>query len=299
MLFARSPNTAAIEMILVLVVLRRAGAVRIDVVDVVRRQAGIAMALLMQPMVGLPSGAERVRWKRVRHLAAALDHAEDLRAARLRVLRGFRAPARRRLPPSRSRRGSSRTASTRPCGGSFEVESAESSEKRISDFGVHRAVGADAQRRVGLAAPDRLDAELDRGRAGRAGGRERDRRALGAELLGEPVGDRAEQETLVVMLEAAGLARARQVVVAQRLVRARGARDLVALLPFDLDRRDAEEQRARESRRARRCRIARPLPRPPFRRAVARASGALIAARSTRSRPCRRCASSGRRSQSA
>ena len=48
-----------------------------------------AMALLMQPMVGLPSGAERVRWNEFRHLAEAFDHAEDFRAARLRVLEAF------------------------------------------------------------------------------------------------------------------------------------------------------------------------------------------------------------------
>ena len=40
----------------------------------------------MQPMIGLPSGLERVRWNEIRHFAAAFDHAENLCAARLGML---------------------------------------------------------------------------------------------------------------------------------------------------------------------------------------------------------------------
>ena len=84
-------------------------------------------------MVGLPSGLERVRWNEFGQLAAALDHAENFGAARLRGLEAFqhqRAGAFRHheavaVLGERLRR--------RACGGSFEVESAESSEKRISD----------------------------------------------------------------------------------------------------------------------------------------------------------------------
>ena len=35
------------------------------------------MALRMQPMIGFPSGLERVRWNEVRHLAAAGQDTED------------------------------------------------------------------------------------------------------------------------------------------------------------------------------------------------------------------------------
>jgi hypothetical protein len=83
-------------------------------------------------------------------------------------------------------------------GGSFEVDSAESSEKRISDSGLIEPSVPMQSAALGLAAADRLDAELDRGRARGAGGRQRDRRALGAELVGQMVGDRAEQEALVI-----------------------------------------------------------------------------------------------------
>ncbi len=94
-----------------------AGAVRVDVVDVARAsRPASASALRMQPMIGLPSGLERVRWKESASLAAAFEHAEDLGAARLRRVAGFPAPARRRLRPSRSRRGSWRTASSAACG---------------------------------------------------------------------------------------------------------------------------------------------------------------------------------------
>ena len=112
-----------------------------------------------------------------------------------------------------------------PSGGSFWVERAERSEKRIERFRVHRAVGADAQSRVRLAAPDRLDAELDRGAAGRAGGRERDRRALGAEAVGDAVGDRAEEEQVVPFLEAAARGGLQEVAIGDVAVLARRFRE--------------------------------------------------------------------------
>ena len=90
----------------------------------------------MQPMIGLPSGLERVRWKASAISPQPFDDAEDLCAARRRGLEAFqheRAGAfghdeavavlgeglRGLLPADRS-----------------EVESAESSEKRISDSGL-------------------------------------------------------------------------------------------------------------------------------------------------------------------
>ena len=84
------------------------------------------------------------------------------------------------------------------CGGSFCTESAESSENRIRLSGLTEPSVRDAQRRVGFAASDRFEPELDRARARRAGGRQRNRRALGAEGVGKPVADRAEQEALVI-----------------------------------------------------------------------------------------------------
>ena len=110
-------------------------------------------------------------------------------------------------------------------------------------FRIDRAVGRHAQRRVGLAAADRLDAELDRGGARRAGGRQRDRRALGAEGLGEMVGDRAEQEAPVVGGEAAAAGHAQHVVVGNVGPLAGRFGDHVALRPFQLDRGDGQEQR--------------------------------------------------------
>ena len=64
--------------------------------------------------------------------------------------------------------------------------------------------------------------------------------------FGETIGDGAEQEAFIVWLEAAGFARARQIVVGERFVRPGCDCDLVALLPFDLHRRDTKEQRTGE-----------------------------------------------------
>ena len=72
-----------------LVVLGRAGAVRVDVVDVVGREAcigdGVADAADDRLAVRARAGAV----ERIRHLAAALDHTEDFRAARDGVVQAF------------------------------------------------------------------------------------------------------------------------------------------------------------------------------------------------------------------
>src|SRR5207248_5887956 len=85
-----------------------------------------------------------------------------------------------------------------------------------------------------------LDAELDRCGTGGTGGRERDRRALGPELVGEPLADRREQEVLVQL---AGVLRRglEQVVVALGAARALAC-ETEALRPFVLDRRRGEEE---------------------------------------------------------
>ena len=72
-----------------LVVFRRRGAVRVDVVDLLGLMPASASVLRMQPMIGLPSGLERVRWKEFGQFAAAGDDAEDRGAARDRGLIAF------------------------------------------------------------------------------------------------------------------------------------------------------------------------------------------------------------------
>ena len=79
-------------------------------------------------------------------------------------------------------------------GGSFWVDSADSSEKRISASALTEPSVRDGQRPVGAALADRLDAELDGGRARGAGGRQRHRQAARAETVGQTLGDRAEQQ---------------------------------------------------------------------------------------------------------
>ena len=111
---------------------------------------------------------------------------------------------------------------------------------------MDRAVGADAQRGFRLAAADRLDPELDRGCAGGAGGRERDRRALGAEAVGDAVCDRSEQEEVVPGLEAPGGRGLEEVRIGHAFVLARRLGERLALRPLDFDRRHGDEQRARK-----------------------------------------------------
>ena len=195
----------------------------------------------MQPMIGLPSGLERVRWNEFGHLAATRQYAEDVGAARLGGLVAFEherggafghdeAVA---VLGERLGRGLRRI-----------IRGRERREQREPDqrLRIDRAVGADAERGVGLAAADRLDAELDRARARRAGGRYRDRRALGAETVGEVLGDRTEQATLVNGVESARGAGAQQIVIADRVVGAGRRRERLAMRPFDLDRRDREKE---------------------------------------------------------
>src|SRR5207237_8923308 len=109
-----------------------------------------------------------------------------------------------------------------------------------------RAVGADAQRGFRLAAPDRLDRELDRARTRGAGGRHRDWRGLGAEAVGEMLGDRAEQAALVNGVEATGGAGAPEIAVSDRVVGACRRGQRLAMRPLDLDRRDGKKQRTGE-----------------------------------------------------
>jgi hypothetical protein len=151
----------------------------------------------MQPMIGLPSGLERVRWNESVSSPQPATDAENFRAAAHRGFIAFqhhRAGAFRHHKPSRFFENGFEAA----CGGSFCVDKRRQQREPHQRFRIDRAVGRHAQRRIALAAADRLDAELDRGRAGGAGRGERDRRALGAEGFGQMARHRAEHETVMV-----------------------------------------------------------------------------------------------------
>ncbi len=191
----RSPSTADDAEAFHLVVLRRAGAVGIDVVDVGGREPGIRDGVVHAADDRLAVRARPGAVEAVGKLAAAGDHAADPRAARDRGVVAFQHQGAGAFGHDeavavlgkRLRRGLRRVVLDR-----------QGREERKADqaLRIDRAVGRNAQRGVGFAAPDRLDAELDRARARGAGGRERNRRALGAELLRQPFADRAEQEAL-------------------------------------------------------------------------------------------------------
>jgi len=107
-------------------------------------------------------------------------------------------------------------------GGSFCTERAESSENRIRSFRIDRAVGGDAQRRVGLAAPDRSRPMLDRRRLAP------DAQAVDSEI-GEPAVRLRRQcprrpsrtRSLVIGRKRPVAAGAQEVVIAHRFVGAR------------------------------------------------------------------------------
>src|SRR5262245_45727684 len=105
------------------------------------------------------------------------------------------------------------------CGGSFAVDSADKSEKRIR----HSAL-TEPSVPMQSAAPDRFDAELDRARARRTCGRHRNRGALGPEALGEMLRHGREQAAFVNGMEAARRAGAQKIVVSDRIVGAGAGR---------------------------------------------------------------------------
>ena len=197
-------------------------------------------------MIGLPSGLVRVRWNEFGQFAAALDDAEDRRAARTRRLVAFEHERARALRHDEAvavlREGLGRRF-RRIIGGRQRRQKREPDEV----FRVHGPVGGDAQRRLGFAAADRFDAELDRARARGAGGGERDGHALRAELVGEVRPHRAEHEAVVIALESSRRGGPQQVIVMHLVVCARGGGKVGPLRPFDFDRRDREEQRTREA----------------------------------------------------
>ncbi len=191
----------------------------------------------------LAVGARARAVEGVRHFAAAFDHPEYLGAARLGVRVAFqhqRAGAFRHHEAVAILGEGLGGALRRLVAGRKRRQQREAHQRLRAD----RAVGADAKRGFRFAAPDRLDAKLDRARARGAGGRERNRRALGAEFVGQMMGDRADQEALVIAGK--GRAGAQQVVVVDLVVGAGAGGDLDALRPFHLDRRHRHEQRPGE-----------------------------------------------------
>src|SRR5690606_2823233 len=86
------------------------------------------------------------------------------------------------------------------------VRGGEGGEQREADqrLGVHRAVGADGECDIGLTTLNGLDTKLNGGSARGAGGRERDRRTLGAELFGQTLRRAAIEEALIIGGEALG-----------------------------------------------------------------------------------------------
>ncbi len=177
-------------------------------------------------------------------------------------------------------------------GMSLLVDSADSSEKRISASAVAEPSAPIDSARSAFAAPDRLDAELDRGSAGGAGGRKRDRQAARAETVGQPVGDRAELRRLenVQRLQAAADGQ-------EPLDSLSGSFDRIvereAVAPVQLDRRRGEEQRAAEIAVGEAGLVER-LARRGFGQFVGEGAGPLVARRQG-NRPCRRCGCSGDR----
>src|SRR6516164_3498060 len=228
-----------------LVVLGRSGAMRIDVVDIVGSKPGVRDGVTDAADDGLAVGAGAGAVERIRHLAAAGEHAENLRPAcngglvilehegrgslrhdkAVAVLGEWLGRRLRRVVCGRQRR-----------------------QEREADqaLRVDGAIGADAERSLGFATADRLDAELDRARPRRTGGRHRNRRALGPEALGEMLGHGSELAAFVNGMEAARRARPQKIVVSYRVVGAGAGRQRVAVRPFDLDRSDGEEQWAGE-----------------------------------------------------
>src|SRR5437588_807047 len=83
-----------------------------------------------------------------------------------------------------------------------------------------------------------LPSGLDRTWGRRAGGRQRDRRAPGAEFGCEILGHRGERETRMVLVKATRCGGAQQVVIAHRPVGARRLGERLANRPLDLGRSD-------------------------------------------------------------
>ena len=191
-------------------------------------------------MIAPPSGLERVRWKesaRSPHPATTPRILAPRAAADARLSSTSAPPPSAMTKPSRSRENGRHASS----GASLWVDSADSSEKRMSDSGIDRAVRADGERRLGLAAPDRLDAHLDRGRAGGASGGDRNRRAARAEAVGDPIGEAAHQKEALKFRSAVEGSLDQGAIGDGRVGRQIGG-ECLATRPIELGRRRCNEQ---------------------------------------------------------
>ncbi len=113
-------------------------------------------------------------------------------------------------------------------------------------FRRDRAVGADRKHRLAFAAPNGLDAELNSGGARCARGVERNRRALGTEMIGETLGDGAafrRREHGRKLRLARGAHEVRIVGIA---LGGGGLVQRFAIMPLQFKRRRRDEQRARK-----------------------------------------------------
>ncbi len=129
-------------------------------------------------------------------------------------------------------------------GGSLVPESAESSAEADHHLGVHGAVGADRDCGIGIAAADRLDAKLDRGRAGGARGGQRNRSTARADLFGDALGDEAEQRMLEAVVIVLPPRRRDHAVIGVAVDRLRAVEKLAAIGPLQFRRRQRRVHRA-------------------------------------------------------
>ena len=198
-------------------------------------------------MIGLPSGLERVRWKRS---AISPQPSITPRIFAPRALRDSQAFEHQRAGAFRHHEAVAVLGERlgAACGGSFGVDSAESSEKRISDSGLtepsvpmHSAASVSPRRIASTpswiaVAPDAQAVDSE----------------IGEPLVPNLLGQRCRRPSRTwkrswKSRELPGCGGAQQVVVARsRRWRREASATLAALRPFDLDRRDREEQRAGE-----------------------------------------------------
>src|SRR5262245_57459325 len=152
-----------------LVIFRGAGAVGVDIVDVVRFKTGIGdrVSEATDDWLAIRTGASSV--KRIRQFAATFDNSKNCRSARLRMFVALEYQGASSFGHYEAiaifrkwLRGAFRWIVLSRQGG----EQGEANKA----LRVDRTVGCHAQRYVGLAAPDRLESELNCARARRAGG---------------------------------------------------------------------------------------------------------------------------------
>ena len=214
----------------------------------------------------MPSGLERVRWKLSAFSPTAFDDGEDFRAARDRVIVIFEHERRRAFRQHEAVavfRERARRALRRGVVGRERRQEREAHDRFRGD----RTVGADRKRRIAFAALDRLEAELDRGRAGRAGRGQRNRRALRAEMLGEIIRDDAVFRRLVEGMEFRLRRRAHEIAIFDLVIRAGRARRARSAAAIRFRSAGRRERRGPGNCPSSRCRI----PRSPRCRQGARA----------------------------